>query len=572
MRPTRTTPDSPTASIARKGCSTAFFGAFGLFGVVIFFAVISSLITTVRTYFWEKTPCTIVESRRIEMGVESTAGRDFVIRYSYRLAGRTNISDQFTAGAKESLDSRKIERLLLRYPVGASAECYVNTKDPSQAVLQRGSLLIGIVLLFPLIFVGIAVFGIISVWRAKGLSGLIDTRHLSKGGMSKFVPVFFFGLFALVGGLLGYFVTVRPLLLYFDARSWPETPCEIVSSSVGSHTSTSGSGSSKTRSTTYSVDIVYRYKVGGREYRAERYGLMSGSSSGRAAKTAIVERYPDGSRAVCYVDPKDPTEALLDRGLSAFLLIGLIPGLFFLVGLAGLIGVLRKALKSSGSVAMPGVPTLPVQPSLPTGAGTGPTVLKPSVSPMGKFIGAIFVAVFWNGITGVFVGMAVKSWSSPSPEIFLSLFMIPFVLIGLGLIGLCFVMFLNLFNPRVALVVSSQSVPLGGTLDVRWNFRGAVSRIRRLRIVVEGREEARYRRGTTTSTDKQVFAQLAIIETDDTMRIREGQAQLTIPEQLMHTWNGGNNKIIWELQVRGEIPRYPDVNEDFDFTILPKHR
>lgn len=574
MRSSRTSSDSPVSAIARKGCSTAFFGVFGLFGIALFVMLFGSLITTVKTYFWEETPCTIVESRRFEQGPEGPPARDFIIRYSYRTAGRIHTSDQFTVGMKESLDSRGIERLLSRYPQGAEARCYVDPKDPSRAVLQRGTLWIALVLLFPLIFIAVGAFGIINVWRKGGLSGLISSRRMRSGAFTKFAPVFFFGLFALVGGVLFYFVTVRTMLLYFAARSWPETSCEIISSSVGSHTSTeSGSGSSRNRtSTTYSVDITYRYKVGGREYRSDRYEIMGGSSSGRAGKAEVTARYPVGSKAICYVNPQDPTDALLNRDLSPFILIGLIPGLFLLVGVAGLFGIARSALKTSGNVSMPSLPSLPVQPSVPQVSGAGPIVLKPSVSPVGKFIGAIFVTAFWNGITSIFVVMAVKSWLRKNPEIFLSLFMIPFVLIGLGLIGLCFATFLNLFNPRVALSVSSQSVPLDGTLDVRWNFIGAVARIRRLRIVLEGREEARYRRGTNTSTDKSVFAQLTIAESEDPLRIRDGHAQLTIPEQLMHTWDGGNNKIIWELQVRGEIPNYPDVNEDFDFTVLPKLR
>lgn len=559
---------APAASIARKVLSTAFFGVFGVAGLGLLVVICGSLLTTVRSYFWEATPCTIVESRRIEQGPENSDRREFVIRYRYRVEGRILTSEQLTVGMKESLSSQKIERLLSRYPVGANAQCYVDKKNPSQAVLQRGTLLIALVLLFPLIFISVGVFGIISVWRTNGLSGLITLRRSQSRSLGKIAPLLFFGLFALVGGVLLYFVTVRPLLLFLDARTWPETPCEIVSSSVGSHRS-----SGKNSSTTYSIDIVYRYKVGGREYRSERYELMGGSSSGRSGKLEVVGRYPAGTKTICYVSPTDPTEALLNRGLSPFMLIGLIPALFFLVGVGGILGTIRSALKASGSVAMPGVPSLPVQPSLPTSSAiAGPTVLKPSISPVGKFIGAVLVAAIWNGITSVFVVMAVKSWMQKNPDIFLSLFIIPFVLIGLGLLGLCAAMFLNLFNPRVALVVSSQSVPLGGTLDLRWNFRGAVSRIQRLRIVLEGREEARYRRGTSTSTDRAAFAQLPIIDTGEPLRIREGQAQLTIPDRLMHTWDGGNNKIVWELQVRGEIPNYPDVNEDFAFTILPKLR
>lgn len=34
--------------------------------------------------------------------------------------------------------------------------------------------------------------------------------------------------------------------------------------------------------------------------------------------------------------------------------------------------------------------------------------LKPGINSKGKLIGAVFVAVFWNGTTGVFVGIVAK--------------------------------------------------------------------------------------------------------------------------------------------------------------------
>lgn len=561
------TPKTPL----QKGCGTVFFGAFALVGLLFFGAITASMLRTVRSYFWAETPCIIVESRRVEPGPEAENSDGYVIRYRYRVAGRERTSSQFTVGMKESLDAQKIEKLLLRYPEGARVMCYVDGSNPDNAVLKRGTLWIALVLLFPLIFLAVGVGGIVGTWWPGAISRALSPRDSLRRAASKFAPMLFFGLFALVGGVLGYFIAVRPLMLWFDARSWPETSCEIVSSSVGSHRSTSGSGSSRSTSTTYSVDITYRYTVGGREYRSDRYEVMGASSSGRSRKEQVVARYPAGSRAVCYVNPKDPTEALLNRSLSPFLLVGLIPLLFFVVGAGGLVHLLRSALKASRSVAMPGVPTLPVQPPPVTTAG-GPVILKPSASPLGKFIGALLIAAFWNGITSIFVVQVVKSWQRHHPEYFLTLFMIPFVLVGIGLLGFVGAMFLNLFNPRVALAVSSQSVPLGGSLDLRWSFRGAVSRIRHLRIVIEGREQATYRRGTSTSTDKQIFAQLPLVETGDAQQIREGRAQLTIPERLMHTWDGGSNKIVWELQVRGDIPCYPDVSEDFDFTVLPQGR
>jgi hypothetical protein len=44
---------------------------------------------------------------------------------------------------------------------------------------------------------------------------------------------------------------------------------------------------------------------------------------------------------------------------------------------------------------------------------------------------------------------------------------------------------------------------------------------------------------------------------------------VTVPEFTAPTFQGSSNKIEWQLKVRGEIPRWPDVNEEFDVFVLP---
>ena len=571
---------SPAGDYVRKGCSTLFFSFFGIVGLTVFAVFLYSFFDTARPYFWEKTSCTIVESYRPKSLAEQATlekvehdqldRREIVIRYRYNFRGEDHTSDKFIRGMKESLNASKIERLLMQYQPGTQATCYVNPKNPEEATLQRGQLWVMVFCFIPLIFVAVGVFGVWGVWRKTPWK---SSPTKKKTDLGKSFPFIFFGIFTLVGGLVGYFLAVRPFMTYLDARSWPEVRCEVISSSVGSHTSKN--------STTYSVDIDYRYTVDGREYRSDQFGILNGSSSGRQGKADAVAKYPRGSQAVCYVNPKDPTEAILDRSPSLLWLIGLIPGLFFIVGVSGLLGSLRSFFKSSGTVKLPGAPSgLPGIPSVPNlpptisgiapGAGGGGTELQSSASPLAKLAGAMFIALFWNGITGVFVWFAAKSWINGKPEYFLTLFITPFVLIGLGLLGFVGYTFLNLFNPRVRLTVSNTVIALGGTLNLQWQFTGAVSRLQNLKIVLEGREEARYRRGTDNAVDKHVFIRLPVFETTDSRLITQGQAQFSIPPNLMHTWDGGNNKIIWELKLHGEIPRFPDVSEEYPMTILPK--
>lgn len=143
------------------------------------------------------------------------------------------------------------------------------------------------------------------------------------------VSAVFFGVFLLAGGLFFYFFFVRMFLKVQDARHWPATPCVIVSNEVRSHSGSKGG-------TTYSVDILYQYEVDGRKHQSNRYDFMGGSSSGYAVKAAIVRRFPPGATATCYVNPRDPNDAVLERRFTPVMLVGLFPLVFFFVGAGGL--------------------------------------------------------------------------------------------------------------------------------------------------------------------------------------------------------------------------------------------
>ena len=191
---------------------------------------------------------------------------------------------------------------------------------------------------------------------------------------------------------------------------------------------------------------------------------------------------------------------------------------------------------------------------------------------MAKLFGAIFVAAFWNGLVSVFVWQAAKGWLNHRPEWFLTVFLIPFVAIGLVMIGAVVYFLLALFNPRPTLTTTPGAVSLGDTVEVQWLFRGRAEVIQRLRIWLEGREEAQYQRGTTTATDKSVFATLEVVNTTDRSAVRSGQARLRVPSDLMHSWSANHNKILWSIRMHGDIARWPDIKEEFPVTVLPAEK
>ncbi len=510
-------------------------------------------IETVRPYFWEKTEC-VIESGTVHENPDKAQdnGATFDVRYTYRFAGRNYTGTRLSMGMASSVDTGKAQRAAQRYETGTRTQCYVNASSPGESTLERRSLWSLLFMLIPLVFVAVGVGGIIAVWRAKPLAQkAVSERHRKGSGNPIFLRLF--GLiFMCVGGGLIYLLVIHPTVKEIAASRWTQVPCEIISSRVATH-----SGS---KSATYSVEIRYRYVFSGHPYTGTRYNFDTGNSSSRGWRAEAVEKFPPGLKTLCYVNPADPLDAVLSVKPSPDRWFGLIPGVFLVVGFF----IFFKAPSMANRSAMPTGLPIETLPPLKRGATTGEVELKVATSPMTGFIILLVLALVWNGIVWAMLLSIDKS--SIFPRLFLGLF----ALIGAGIVVGVIHAFLALFNPRPILNASAGAIPLGGTLDVRWRFTGNVRRLVHLVITLEAREEATYRRGTTTTTDKNVFAILPILDTTDRVQIPGGSATITIPRTLIHTFTAQNNKILWTLRLAGDIPKWPDVSAEFPITVLPR--
>jgi len=375
-------------------------------------------------------------------------------------------------------------------------------------------------------------------------------RDLAKG--RRFLGCFF-SIFMLFG--LGMSVLfLWPLVKVSQATDWLPVPCTILASKVATtHGSKGGS--------TYSVEVSFEYRLGGRRYVGTRYKFMSGSSSGYDGKKAIVDRLSPGTRTTCYVNPTDPADAVIERGVTGDIFFGCIPLVFAAIGAGGLFGMFLYKGKKRPEGATPGIPA----PTAPAGTRT----LRAGSSRIGKLIFALIFALVWNGIVSIFFAQCWAGWSTGHGDGCMTAFLVPFVLVGVGVAVLAVYFLLGLFNPSPTLKLSSPAVALGDELVIEWETTGNVDRIKSFSITLEGREEATYRRGTSTSTDKAVFARVELVTSTRGRDLRRGKVKLTIPGDTMHTFRSRNNKIVWHLQVKGDIPMWPDIGDEYAFEILP---
>jgi hypothetical protein len=363
-------------------------------------------------------------------------------------------------------------------------------------------------------------------------------------------------------GLAFLFPTfILPGIKIVQAARWNPTPCVILSSSVGRHSGRKGS--------TYSVDIVYNYVVGNHFYTGKRYQFLGGSTGGYAGKAAIVNRYRPGKKALCYVNPNDPADSVINRDFTPDMWIAVVPLIFIAVA-ASMVFCSRRLAKRP--------PATQWQPASLRHAADfsavalGPRELIPSSTRLGKLVPlAVFALAFYFPVV-MMITQASRGWQTGHTDWGLVIFSVPFALVAIGMTIAVFYNFLALFNPRVHLVMTPGAAALGDTLELEWTIHGRVDALSRLRIVLEGREEATYRSGKNMATSSEVFSRAELVNTSERGEFPSGRTRATPPRNAMHSLETGHNKILWVIRVEGEIPHWPALKDEYPLAVLPARK
>jgi len=545
-------------TIAGKGCGVMFFSIFAGMGLLFMVLIGGSLKADFRSHNWVPVPAVLLGSDvQIESptsGDGSTASGERVpFRYTYE--GRTYTGTNVTLPGSMKVNGRTSENggRLKQLDAGTNVTCYVNPDNPAEAVLEKRSLAYAWFLLLPAIFILVGLGGIFFVLRFQpGKLKPVSARHGASSARAGTIGVrIFASIFILIGGVATWFVGLKPLLQVQAAKSWIEVPCKIRTAYVDSHKGSKGGR-------TYSIKVSYSYSVDGQKYLGDRYNFSTGSSSGRDWRERAVNALTAESNPVCYVNPSNPQESVLARELGGDVWFGLIPLVFAVVGTALFAAAPKLGNKSSGSRGLP----KPLPQAAPVPVPGGGVELKAGSTPKAGCVGMGCVAIFWNGIVWTFF------LQSDTP-LFVRLFLLIFVAVGLGMIGGWGYYFLAMFNPKPSLIADSQTVELGGALRIKWRFTGNVSRITRFEVLLTAKESATYRRGTNTVTDHHFFLHQQVMETRDRGMIVNGETTIPIPAGLMHSFEVSNNKIVWAVKLHGEIAKWPDVDFEFPITVLP---
>lgn len=387
----------------------------------------------------------------------------------------------------------------------------------------------------------------------------------------------FGGIFFAAGAAFLWFVALVPFIKSNSSGDWIETLCTITSSEVQESRS---DGSS-----TYKPQVEFEYVFQEQIWVSESYDFTELNRS-RSRCREIVADHPPGTQSRCFVDPNNPDQAVIVRGYDFSWLGSILPLVFVFMGLAIMFGSFfsdnSKSISGRINKSSDRSVTLGLTPRSPESTESLhpgdvedqnwdlPQKLRPKQSRIGGFLLVLFAAVFWNGIVIFMACGVLRDFKGLNGFGWLPLlFGVPFAIVGLIIVAGAVRGFAALFNPTVELAFSTGAVGRGENVDIAWQLGGRVSRIRSLKIGIEAKETAIYRRGTDTITDEHVFHNIPIAELTDPQEIQFGSATIDIPVDTMHSFEADHNRIEWSVVLHGEIPFWADIQETFDFRVKP---
>ncbi len=345
--------------------------------------------------------------------------------------------------------------------------------------------------------------------------------------------------------------------------------------------------------TTWQPCARVRYSANGVEHEAWSRPSATTATADRGVALAAAS-HAVGSTITCWFDPHDPGTVVLERGYNwwMWLLTLLLPGALVAFGGTGLVRAIRSWGKSqehrAASIGLPellaptkmGLPDTPGFPGVPgcdNHTNSPGTILRyrlPIESPESwALVGFGLFAGVWNAVVVVLaVGAGLDFVGGRIDWLLLGL-LVPFVAVGIAGVTL----FVRGFVRATAVgptqvEISDHPLRPGGRYDVLV-AQGGTGMFRSLELALEVEEQATFRQGTDTRTERVVVWRHPLkawkdVELSPGTRF-ESHATLHLPEEVMHSFQSEHNAVSWRFLVRGEPVRWPGFRRVFPVVVFP---
>lgn len=369
------------------------------------------------------------------------------------------------------------------------------------------------------------------------------------------------------------------------------TRCTIVGKGLVRRTAIDPTGAS---ATTWQPCLRVRYRADGGNTESWSKPSRSTRTNDRDAAIAGLAAWRLGDDVQGWYDPIDAGTVVLERGYNwwMWLLILVLPGALVAFGGSGLARTLRRWGRSEERCAAPSKlselldpltaaprqspdhPGVPLCEDMTNSPGIVLAYRLPIESPESwTLLGFGLFALLWNAVLAVLaIGAGLDLLGGRADWLLLAL-IVPFAVVGVAGIVL-FVRRALLATAVGTTQVEISTHPLvpGASCDVLV-AQGGMGPITSLDLTLQIEEQATFRQGTDTRTEKvtlvrEPVAQWTVLDLAPGTRF-EGRATVTIPESSMHSFSSEHNAVRWSLVVRGTPVRWPPFTRTFPLVVFP---
>lgn len=196
-----------------------------------------------------------------------------------------------------------------------------------------------------------------------------------------------------------------------------------------------------------------------------------------------------------------------------------------------------------------------------------PVAIDSDIDPKGCSLPELAFLVAWNGLTGIFVVKALLEG-----EFLVLLFLTLFVAVGVGLTWTTMKPYTRRLRRVPVVELEQESLNVGAQYKVMIGQPGPLAPIV-YQVDYICRETVTYTVGTNNRTESLVLHEVQLLF-DSFNQVSNGEPRwftlkLEIPAHLPGSFESAHNRIEHFIQIHGNIPMFPDLNETFTLIVLP---
>ncbi|MCA9132462.1 MAG: ABC transporter ATP-binding protein [Planctomycetales bacterium] len=184
----------------------------------------------------------------------------------------------------------------------------------------------------------------------------------------------------------------------------------------------------------------------------------------------------------------------------------------------------------------------------------------------------------WNAMLAVLLVIAVQNHLSGQPDWFLTVLLLPFAVVSFFSTR----WFFRLFRRQSGIgptAVEISDLPLlpKGTYQLYVCQYGRAA-FKRYEVWLVSFEETTYQQGTDVRTERVEIQRLRLVPTaaeECTERVAcpekplEMDCQFQLPADIMHSFQGRHNAIVWKIVIEGEAQKWPSFCRNFPVVVFP---